>query len=209
MVAPVAQVRREREPDVGRAGERRRAVDEGPAAVDPARKERRVLVLRWHRRAEPGERPEVAGDGQRHERAAPAEGRIRDCPFLALGQPGDPRILDTPDFLREVLGVGHEGRLGVDVPSGPAVVAARDREVRDAPKILDAQQQDALAVDRGRRGVEHRVRPIRDVRRAEDRRHALVYPAGLGCRYETGGLPGSAPVAMGMPDWLQSLYEPG
>ena len=110
VVAPVAEVGRERDPHVGPAPERRGAMDHRPAAVEPAREQRRILVLGRHRRAQPADLGEVAGHRQRHERSAAAVRRVGDRPLLPLREPRQPGILAAPDLLRVILGSRGEQR---------------------------------------------------------------------------------------------------
>ena len=143
---------------LARAVQRARAMDEQPATVEAAREERRVLVLRA---ASPGpSRRKVRKSvvvGQRDERPAPAVGRVGDDEVALLGQPRDARVLDPPELLRVALGCRAQAGLGVDDPVREAVLAAGDRQVGDAAAILDAQEQDRLAVDERSARIEDAV----------------------------------------------------
>ena len=127
VVAPVAQVGRVREPHVRAAAQRRGPVDHRPAAVEPAREQRRVLVLGRHHRAEPADAPEVARHRQRDERSAAAVGGVGDRPFLALREPGQPRILAAPGLLGVAVDVGAQERLGIEAPVRDAVARCARR----------------------------------------------------------------------------------
>ena len=169
VIAPVTQVGRERDPHVGSAAQGRRAMDHRPAAAEPDREERRVLVFGRHGRPEAGDGPEVPGHRERHERPAAAVGGVRDRPLLALGEPRDARILAAPDLLGVALDIGAQQRLGVEPPVRGAVRAPRDMQLRDPAHVLDAHEEDRLVTDARRGRVEHGVRGVRKVRGRQDR----------------------------------------
>ncbi len=164
VVAPVAEVRGIRDPDVGVAPQRGGPVEHRPAAVEPAREDRRVLVLRRHDRAFAADVTEVARHGQRHEGTPVAIGRVGDRPVLELRQPGEPRILAAPDLLRVALRLRLKQRLCVDAPVRGAIAAACHHEVRDPPHVLDADEEHGVVADPGRARVEDRVGAVGQIR---------------------------------------------
>src|SRR5690606_4415944 len=106
---------------------------------------------------------EILRRGERHERPAARERGIRDDPALLLLEIRDPRILDAPDLLAVRLRRRQQRRLRIDSPSAEAVGAARYGEVRESATILDAEQQNGLAVDDRGGGIEDAVRPVIEV----------------------------------------------
>src|SRR5947208_8983977 len=114
--SPIAEVGRERNPDM-RARVGHRAVKERETPVDPARKQRSVLVVRLHDQSIPLEATEVLGERERHTRPSSAESGVRDHELAELLDEGDPRILDPPELLRIVFRVSAESRRRVDYQS--------------------------------------------------------------------------------------------
>ena len=143
-------------------------MDHRPATVEAAREEGGVLVLGWHDRSEATDLAEVSGGREPDERPTAAVGRVGDRPFLALGQPGDPRILAAPGLLGIPIDVCLEERLGIEPPVGDAVSAAGHVELGDPAEVLDADEEDRLVPDSSGSGIEDRVRGIRDVGRRQD-----------------------------------------
>ena len=78
-------------------------------------------------RAEPADAPEVAGHRQRDERPAPAVRRVGDRPFLALGQPGQARVLAAPDLLGVAVDVRARAAARVEAPVRDAVARCARR----------------------------------------------------------------------------------
>ena len=119
-----------------------RAVDEGPAPVELAREEGRVLVLGRHQHAAPLVRAEVAGGREADERAAARVAGVDDHVLVAA--PGDPRVLDA-EALRLRLDVGQQAPVGVDRPVLETVGAAGNAEMGEPGAVLDAREQERLA----------------------------------------------------------------
>ena len=71
-------------------------------------KQRRVLVVGLHDQAAALEGAEVLGERERDARAALAERRVRDRVLAELLDERDARVLDAPELLGVVLGVGRE-----------------------------------------------------------------------------------------------------
>ncbi len=90
----------------------------------------------------------------------------------------DPRILDPESFLLR-LDLGKQAPVGLDNPVRQAVGTAGDAEVGEACTVLDADEQQRLAFEACRTGVEDGVDGVRPVGRAEDR-IARVTPEKLG-----------------------------
>ena len=84
------------------------------------------------------------------------------------GSQTDARVLEAPLLALDPVG-RSEQRLRVDRPAVDAVGGARDGEVRDPAQVLDAREEDGLAVDDRRRRVEDGVDRIRPVGRGQDR----------------------------------------
>jgi hypothetical protein len=141
-------------------------VDQAPAAVELTGKERRVLVLRRHQDSVPLVGAEVARRCEAHQRAVVREAGVDDHVLVAAAR--DARVLDT-EPLRVRLEIGQEAAVGVDNPVGEAVGAARHAEVREARAVLDADEQERLAFELRRRGVEDRVHHVRPIVGRQDR----------------------------------------
>ena len=152
--APADEVRRAGEEDLaaGAAELGLRAVEHHPAAVDPVRQKRGVLVLGLPDDPVALDRREVLGGGEIDRRPRGAVRRAGDRPAAELGDPDDARVLEPPLLALDVDG-GREQRLGVDRPAVDAVRGARDGEVRDPPAVLDAREQNGLAVDEAAAGL--------------------------------------------------------
>ena len=141
-----------------------RAVEEHPAAVDPVRQQRGVLVLRVPDDPVALDRSEVLGGREEDGGAGRAVRGAGDDPAVELVDPDGACVLEAPLLGRDLV-VGCEQRLGIDRPAVDAVGRAGDGELRDASAVLDPGEQDGLAVDARRRRVEDGVDGIRPVRR--------------------------------------------
>ena len=191
---------------MGRAGQRRGAVDHDPAAVEQAREERRVLVVRRHHRAQPPHFAEVLGHCQRHERPAVAVRGVGDRPFLAVRQVHQARILAAPDLLR-MSRVRREQRRLVHPPVPHSVEAASYLEAGDSPEVLDPQQQDGLVADPRGAGVEDRVCRIRDVVGGDDRVRRMPGEEVSSARLGHARAPGVGEDPVGE-DWTGADWTP-
>ena len=78
------------------------------------REERRVLVVGLHDEPVALERAKVLGERERDARAALAERGVRDGVLAQLVDERDARVLDPPELLGVVLGLGAQRRLCVD-----------------------------------------------------------------------------------------------
>ena len=169
MLAPVAEVRRIRHPDV-RARAADRPMQQREAPVDAPRQQRRVLVVRLHHQPAALERAEVLGERERHAGSAARERGVRDGVLAQLGDVGDARILDAPDLLGMMLAIRQERRRRIDHPPIDAVGGAGGAEMRVSASILHPAQEQRRAVGEQRRAwVEDAVRRIRPLRRRQDR----------------------------------------
>ena len=142
-------------------------VKEHPAALDPVREERGVLVVRLSDDAAPLDAREVLCRREENGWARGSVGGAGDDPAVELVDPDDARILESPLLARGP--ARGEQRLGIDRPVADAVRRTGDSQVRDPPTVFDPGEQDGLAVDdRGGR-VEDGVDGIGPVLRAENR----------------------------------------
>ena len=139
---------------------RDRPVDEREPAVERARKESGILVLRRHQRTVPLERLEVARRSEPDERPGARVTGVHDHVLVAAER--DAGILD-PVALRLGLDIGEQAPVDVDRPPLEPVGAARDAEVRQPGPVLDADEQQRLAVDSRRAGVEDGIDGVRPV----------------------------------------------
>src|SRR5829696_1804280 len=99
---PAAQVRRSREPDVSSMGKgRHRPMEEDELAIDLARQQSSVLVLRRPDEPQPLDAAEVLGGRQGDARPPWAERRVNDHPRIEFGHPGEPGILDSPRLMED------------------------------------------------------------------------------------------------------------
>src|SRR5262249_32864027 len=69
---------------------------------------------------------------------------------------------------------GSEAGLGADLPVRYTVVAPGHGQVRKAPSVLDAHEQNRFLAHLTRAGIEHRVRRVRPVPGREDRVGAMA-----------------------------------
>ena len=147
-----------------------RPMDHRVAIAEAAGKDGRVLVLGGHDRAEPGKGDEIFRLRQGDQRPAGREGRVGDDPLPAvLVNPGQAGVFHAPRFFRMVRRIGGETGLGVDLPVRHAVVAPGHGQMRMAPAVLDADQQDRFIAHLTRAGVEHRMCRVGPVAGREDR----------------------------------------
>ncbi len=178
MITPVLEVRRERKPHVRFRSwtGRDRAVDEAPAAIEPARKQRSVFILWRCDRAAPIECLKVGRHRKRYQRAVTRIGRVGNRIPFQVPQPYDAGVLDTPDLFGILFGERRHRRCGVDSPIRGAVRAAGNRKVRRALTVFDAHQKKRLAIRElyGAR-IEDTVRGIRPMIGSKDRVIWMAY----------------------------------
>jgi len=94
----------------------KRAMDQGPLAIDPVRQKSRIFVLRLHDHAIPLEGVEIFCECQGHTRPAVCVRGIGDGILAQFRNIGDAWVFYAPQFIRKVIRVGSEGGLGVDLP---------------------------------------------------------------------------------------------
>jgi len=88
---------------------------------------------------------------------------------MAILHPGQARVFHTPGFFRVVGRIGSETGPGVDVPVRHAVAAPGHGQMRMAPAVLDADEQNRFLAHLTRAGVEHRMSLVGPVPGREDR----------------------------------------
>jgi hypothetical protein len=141
-------------------------VDQRPAAVELAREQRGVLVLRRHDDASPLIRAEVPRGREADKGAHVRVARVHDHVLVAAGR--DPRVLD-PEPLRLRLDLRQQPPVGLDDPVRQAVGAAGHAEMGEARAVLDADEQEGLAAEPGDAGIEDRVDRVWPLGRGENR----------------------------------------
>ena len=170
MIAPVPQIGREGEPDVGaRTSRRDRPVDHRVTAAKLPWKNGGVFVLGRHDWPEADERLEIDGRGQRDQRADRRKGRVGDDPLLAIGDPGDAGVFHAPRLFRVIHRIGREGGLGIDPPVGDAVGTAGHTEVGMAATVFDPHEQQRGGADLAGARIEDGVDRVGPVIGREDR----------------------------------------
>ena len=163
--APAHQVGRSRQQDLGAAAAElvARPVEEHPLAVDPVRQQRGVLVVGLADDAAALDAAEVLRRGEVDGGPGRPVGGAGDHPVAELRHEDDARILEAPLLADDARG-GREQGQRVDRPTVDAIGRAGGRQVRDAPQVLDARQDDRRPVGETRcRGVEDgvdRVGPV-------------------------------------------------
>ena len=98
---------------------RLRAVEEDPAAVDPVREQRGVLVLGMPDDAVALDGAEVLGRGEKDGRAGRTVGGAGDHPALELVDPDDARVLEAPLLARRPSSGASSGSGSTAQPSTP------------------------------------------------------------------------------------------
>src|SRR4029078_9391205 len=127
--------------------QRRRTMDHRPTPGKTTREQGRVLVLRWHDRAQTPHRSEIWCHRQRHEWPAATVRGVGDRPLFALTQTGQAGILAAPDLLGKMLHIGPQQLFWVEPPFGDAVLAPYDVKTGDPSEDLHASQQYSLVTD--------------------------------------------------------------
>ena len=143
-------------------------MEEDPLPSDALGKQRRILVLRRDDDPDPLDAVEVFGGREEHRRARVTVGGARDHVLPELFHPDGARVLEAP-FLSVAPFERREQRLPVDLPPVNAVGRPGDGQMRDSRACLDAREQDGLAADLDRGGVEDHIHRDRPVRGREDR----------------------------------------
>ncbi len=148
---------------------RLRPVEHQPAAVELHREERGVLVRRHRHGADTLDALEaVVGGRERHCRAIPPVGRVRDRP-LAVLKAGQARVLASPLLEGILRVVGRQQRQVRDLPVVHAIGASGDAKLRHPLPALYAQEKHDLIAEVGDRRVEDPIVLERHIGGREER----------------------------------------
>src|SRR5258707_4491943 len=147
-----------------------RAMDQSPMPVDPMWQQSRILIFERHDHSIALKVLKIFRECQSYTGPVAREGRVDHCVFTQLGNPGDPWIFDSPQLLRELIGVSHQSGLGVNLPVVDSVGRTGHTKVRMSGAILNATKEQRSPIAQQRRpGIEHLINQIGPIGGTQDR----------------------------------------
>jgi hypothetical protein len=121
-------------------------MDQNPVPINPVWQKHRVFVFRVHDHAKTLEVVKIFRKRQRHTWAFVRVGGVNHRILVQFTDKGYAGIFDPPQFLRKVLWIWHQTRLGIDLPVINAIGRASNTEVGMPTAIFDTAQKQSSPI---------------------------------------------------------------